>query len=99
MSGAASDSPKARPHQRNQRRGCEPSGVPKAPGKTSTERVRRHRANKDDGMTYVPGFWLNKNETNLLAARGVLKEWNSESQNAQAVTALLRMNLRSLLKF
>jgi hypothetical protein len=49
-------------------------------------------------MIWVPGFWLNENETNLLAARGVLKEWDSESQNAQAVTALLRMNLRTLLK-
>lgn len=64
----------------------------------STARVRRHRENREAGMIWVPGFWLNENETSLLAARGILKEWDSEARNAKAVTALMRMNLITMLK-
>ena len=64
---------------------------------TSTERVRRHRANKDAGKIRVT-LLLDEDETDLLAARGVLKEWASEAENAKAVAALVHMNLRNLLK-
>lgn len=68
------------------------------PRKTSTPRVSRSRTNRSAGMTWIPGFWLTANQTELLAARGVLKEWNTDGQNAEAIAALLRVNLAKLLK-
>ena len=64
----------------------------------STARVRRHRENREAGMIWVPGFWLNEDETNLLAARGIVKDWNSEARNAKEVTALMRLTLLTALK-
>jgi hypothetical protein len=63
--------------------------------KTSTERVRRHRANA--GKVRVT-LLLDQDEADLLAARGVFKEWASPAENAEAVAALVHMNLRKLLK-
>jgi hypothetical protein len=49
-------------------------------------------------MTWIPGFWLTKDETKLLAPHGVLKDWNNDRQNGEAVVALLRLNMVKLLK-